>query len=393
MSSDTIENLGLTFDDVLLIPLRSHVSSRKDVDITSPLTKSISLNLPIISANSPWCTESQLAVVMAKLGGIGFIHRMCSVSQQILELRKVKSHDANKQEHPRMSLDKQGRLLVGAAIGVKGDYFERAQALVDNDVDLLVIDVAHGHADYTINCIKEIKNRFPDMPVIAGNVATADGVRDLVDAGADAVKIGIGPGGICTTREIAGAGVPQLTAILECAKEARRMNVPIIADGGIRSSGDITKAIGAGASCVMLGSMLAGTDESAAESIECNGKTFKTTTGFVSLGVELTLRRLNKGVISKHELKEYVPEGVESTFAYTGSAEGLLFKLAGGLRSGMSYSGSSSIREFHSKARFIRTTPAAKKENSAHVRDRAPQIQLDFLSKWENAGIIVDELH
>jgi len=396
MSSDTIHNLGLTFDDVLLIPLRTHVSSRKDVDITTPLTKSISLNLPIISANSPWCTESQLAIAMANLGGVGFIHRMCSLSQQTLELRKVKSYNVNKQEHPNRSLDKQGRLLVGAAVGVKGDYLERAQSLVDNDVDILVVDVAHGHADYTINCIKEFKNRFPDMPVIAGNVATADGVRDLrdlVDAGADTVKIGIGPGGICTTREIAGAGVPQLTAILECAKEARRMNVPIIADGGIRSSGDITKAIGAGASCVMLGSMLAGTDESAAEIIECNGKTFKTTKGFVSLGVELTLRRLNKGVIGKNELEEYVPEGVESTFEYTGSAEGLLLKLAGGLRSGMSYSGSSSIREFHSKARFIRTTPAAKKENSAHVRDRAPQIPLDFLSKWENAGIIVDEMH
>ncbi len=393
MSLDTINDLGLTFDDVLLVPLRTHSLSRKEIDITTPLTKSISLSMPIISANTPWCTESQLAIVMAKSGGIGFIHRMCSPSQQVIELKKVKNYNVSKRENPSMSLDKQGRLLVGAAVGVRGDHFERAKLLVDNEVDILVVDVAHGHADYTINCIKELKTRYPDIPIIAGNVATADGVRDLVEAGADSVKIGIGPGGICTTRDIAGAGVPQLTAIIECAKEARRMNVPIIADGGIKTSGDITKAIGAGASCVMLGSMLAGTDESAAETLECNGKIFKTTTGFVSLGVKLTLRRLNKESISKKEVKEYVPEGVESTFSCTGSAEELLIKLTGGLRSGMSYSGSSSISEFHSKARFIRTTPATKNENSAHAHDITPQMQLDFLSKWENAGIIVDEIH
>lgn len=370
--------LGLTFDDVLLVPRRTRAKSRKDIDVSTKLTKRIDLQIPIISANTPWCTGEAMAIAMAKLGGIGIIHRMTTAEIQADLVKKVKSTVIDLAVSPLASVDANNRTLVGAGIGTKNDYLERAKQLVDNGVDILVVDIAHGHADYALDVISKFKALYPHVDIIGGNVATAEGVSDLIEAGADAVKVGIGPGGVCTTRLVAGAGVPQLTAIIECATEARKQGIPIIADGGIRTSGDIAKAIAAGASTVMLGSMLAGTDESAAQLVEIDGRLYKISTGFPSLGVELTLKQIRNEEITEDEVKEYVPEGVDATFEYKGSLKDVLIPLVGGLRSGMSYSGSLSTPEFWEKARFIQVTAAGQAENKPHILTRNIQVHPDY---------------
>ncbi|PWB82722.1 MAG: guanosine monophosphate reductase [Methylocystaceae bacterium] len=372
------QNPALVFDDVLVVPRRTRAVSRKDVDISSVLTARRRLQIPIISANVPWCTESAMAIAMARAGGLGILHRMTTLDAQASEVRAVKSATVDLCSHPLSTVDEDVRYVVGAAIGAKCEDLERARHLVDAGADVLVVDIAHGHADYVIDIISTLKAKFPRLDVIGGNVATPEGVRDLADAGADAIKVGIGPGGICTTRAVAGAGMPQFTAVLECSAEAREKGVPVIADGGIRSSGDIVKALAAGASTVMLGSLLAGANESAALPIEHEGRFFKTTTGFVTFGVALTRKRLTGEPIRASELKEYVPEGVEATFAASGPVNELLKQLTGGIQSGISYAGCLSIREMWDKARFVQITAAGRDENKPHSLDRSPQLHPDF---------------
>jgi IMP dehydrogenase/GMP reductase len=369
---------GLAFDDVLLIPNRTRARSRSLVDLSTRLTPSIGLSIPIVSANTPWCTESQLAIALALQGGIGIIHRMTSARIQADEVRRAKNAAFDQAAHPVATCDERGRLRVGAAVGVKGDALGRAAMLIEAGADVVVVDVAHGHADYVVDAVAALKAAHPEIEIVAGNVATPEGVRDLVEAGACAIKVGIGPGSVCSTRVVTGAGVPQFTAVLECAAEARRHGVPVIADGGIRTSGDIVKALAAGASSVMLGKLLAGTDESAAIPIERDGRRYKITNGFVSLGVALTLQRIDAGKVTEADLKNYVPEGVEATFADAGPVSDVLRPILGGVRSGLSYSGSLTIAELWEKARFIRVTANGDREGRPHVQNDIPALHPDY---------------
>lgn len=369
---------GLSYDDVLLVPKRTRAKSRALVDVSSHLTRSIRLELPILSANVPFCTESPMAIQMARCGGVGFIHRMNTLEEEAREVRRTKAVVVSRDDFPLASVDANGRLLVGAGVGVTGDFEERAAAVVEAGVDLLVIDIAHGHADYALEAIELFKGRYPQVQIVAGNVATAEGTRDLIEAGADTVKVGIGPGGICTTRLVAGAGVPQLTAIVNCVAEARKTRTPIIADGGIRHPGDITKALAAGASTVMLGSGLAGTDESAAHLVEKDGQKYKITTGFVTLGVKLMLEQRRRGVVTEDELRSYVPEGVEATYDYAGPLEDVLLRFGGGLRSGMSYSGAMNVHELWEKAEFIQVLAGGRAENGPHATHGREPVHPDY---------------
>ncbi len=472
--------LGLTYDDVLLEPKRSSVRSRRQVDTSTFLTRHIRLAIPIVSANMDTVTESQMAIAMARMGGIGIIHRFMPIARQVAEVERVKRSegwvvdepytlapdqtiaearllaeryqvggfpvvDADRrllgiitrrdlafardedrvadwmtprhrlvvapvgtslaearqilEQHrleklplvdaedrlrglitlkdllrsrsfPHSTKDERGRLRVGAAIGVVGDYRERAAALVRAGVDVLVIDIAHGHADHALEAIERIKSDHPTVDVIAGNVATPAGVEDLVSAGADAVKVGIGPGSICITRQVAGVGVPQLTAIMECARAARRLGVPLIADGGIRYPGDVTKALAAGASTVMIGNLLAGTRESPGVTIIRNGRKYKIARGMASAEAAFDRRYREdpeRGWAAwEQELSEVVPEGIEAAVPYRGEAAEVVFQLVGGLRSGMSYCNARTIPELQANATFIRITPAGLRESGPH---------------------------
>jgi IMP dehydrogenase len=468
---------GLSYDDVLLIPKRSSVKSRKDVSTETRLTKKIKLNMPVVSANMDTVTESEMAITMAQLGGIGIIHRFNTTEEQVMHVQRVKRYrnaiidkpltikpnytlcqakdvmkdngvtgllvtnddnrligiltsrdirfkpseetlvselmtskeklvvgnvgisieDAkkklmdnrieklpiinedwtlaglvtskdiyNKTEYPNSSLDEKHRLIVGAAIGVKGDSIDRAEALVKAGVDVLVIDIAHGHSDLAINTLKEVKEKCPDVEVIAGNVATAEGTKDLIEAGADSIKIGVGPGSICTTRIVTGSGYPQMSAVMNCAKEADKHDVPIIADGGIKIPGDITKAIAAGASTVMLGNLLAGTEESPGMAFIKNGKRFKVIRGMASFGAKLGREAKEKSTKDSNDAFEFVAEGVEAVVPYRGSVKEVLAQLIGGFRSGMSYCGATKISELRGKADFVKITAAGARESNSH---------------------------
>lgn len=471
---------GLTFDDVLLVPKRTGVRSRKEVHTTTKLSRQIELSVPIISAPMDTVTEHSMAITIARAGGIGIIHRFMNVNQQVEEVLKVKrsesivieqpysltvnerlkdakqlmhrhgvsgllvldergylqgilttrdiqfERDQNKKvaeimtglkdlvtapadvtlqeaerilhshrleklplvdkdgklrglitsrdmlsldQFPDASKDAKGRLMVGAAIGVKAGYLERAKALNQAGSDVLVLDVAHAHSDITLDAIRDIKKSLPDAQLIAGNVATAEGTDDMIKAGADAVKVGIGSGSICITRIVTGAGVPQLTAIIECAKVADREGVPIIADGGIRNSGDITKAIAAGASTVMIGSLLAGTEESPGITVMREGRKFKLVRGMASVAAsyDRTTRESEEAEQdATADLLDYVPEGVEAFVAYKGNAADLINQLVGGVKSGMSYCGATQIPQFRGKGNFVRISQAGLKESYPH---------------------------
>lgn len=271
------------------------------------------------------------------------------------------------QEHPRATKDEKGHLRVGVAVGARTDDLERAEACINAGADVLVVDIAHGHSDLVIEMVQKLKEHFPRIPVIAGNVASAEGAVDLAQAGADAVKVGIGPGSICTTRIVTGFGVPQLTAIDDCARAARELHVPIIADGGIRTSGDLTKALAAGASTVMIGSMLAGTDESPGAQIVREGRRFKVVRGMASLTANVARKSIDRGErIQDDEWAEVVPEGVEAIVPYRGTVKDIIYQLVGGLRSGLSYAGATSIEDLWEKAEFIQITPAGQRESGAH---------------------------
>ena len=371
---------GYALDDVLLVPQRSAVRSRGDVDTGVTLAPGIRLGHPLVSANTQWCTGARLAEATAACGGLGFVHRMQTVDQQAAQVAAVKAatppDGGTGRTAPALGAD--GRLLVGAAVGVTGDYWKRAARLVECGADLLLVDVAHGHTDHTLEAVERLRGEFPDVVLVAGNVATASGTRDLANAGAHVVKVGIGPGGVCTTRLVAGSGVPQLTAVLDCAEEARRQGVTVIADGGIRQGGDVAKAVAAGATAVMAGSALAGSDESEALLVERDGRRHKASRGFATLGMATSLRLAEGASAVREEVEEYVPEGVEATFSCTGPVAGTVHELVGGLRSGMSYSGARTIEEFHGKAEFVEVSPTGQAENRPHVLGRAPERAPDY---------------
>jgi IMP dehydrogenase len=472
---------GLTFDDVLLIPKRSPIISRSQTNLKTKLSRNITLNIPLVSANMDTVTESGMAIALAREGGIGIIHRFMTIEDQVDEVLKVKrsesviieqpytikpdmsvqdvdnlmlqygvsgllveengrklagiitrrditfetnhkskisdlmsknvitakegitieqakevlhNHRIEKlpvvdssnrivglitskdilkmDQYPYASKDKKGRLLVGAAVGVKGDYLERTEALLDAGSDTIVVDIAHGHSENAINAVHMIKKAFPNCELIAGNVATREGTKDLIKAGVDAVKVGVGSGSICITRVITGSGVPQLTAIVDSVKVAKEHEVPVISDGGVRTSGDATKALAAGSSSVMIGSLFGGTDESPGKTIIKNGKKFKMYRGMASFYASLGRRYRERGpqvVDSSDDLNDYVPEGVEAMVPYKGSVVEIIRQLVGGLRSGLSYCGAKTIREMHNNAEFIKMTSAGYMESQPHDVD------------------------
>jgi IMP dehydrogenase len=467
---------GLTFDDVLLVPKRSPIVSRSQTDLRTKLSRKITLNIPIISANMDTVTESGMAIALAREGGIGIIHRFITIEDQVDEILKVKRSESvmieqpytikpdvtmaearkamaeygvsgllveeegklagiitrrditfeknNKrkvselmtkdvitakagttieqakeilhnqrieklpvvddkkrimglitskdilkmEQYPHASKDKKGRLLVGAAVGIKGDYLERTEALLEAGADVLVVDIAHGHSENAITTVHMIKKAFPDCELVAGNVATGDGARDLIKAGVDAVKVGVGSGSICITRVVTGSGVPQLTAVIDSVKVAKDYDIPVISDGGIRNSGDITKALAAGASSVMVGSLFGGTDESPGKTLVKNGKKFKMYRGMASFYASLGRKYREEGsqVVDSDDLNDYVPEGVEAMVPYKGSVVEIVRQLAAGLRSGLSYCGAKTIPEMQKNAEFIKMTSAGYIESQPH---------------------------
>ncbi len=347
--------LGLTYDDVLLLPDASDVVP-SEVDTKTQLTRNISLDVPLVSSAMDTVTESQMAIAMAKAGGIGIIHRNLSVEEQVTHAKLVKG----------------AGLLVGAAVGVGDDGYARAQALIDAGIDVVVVDTAHGHHRAVLDAIERIKNKYSDQEVIGGNVATRAGAQALINAGADAVKVGVGPGSICTTRVVAGVGVPQVTAIMEAAKACKKSDVPLIADGGLQYSGDIAKAIVSGADSVMLGSLLAGCDESPGELIEIDGKKYKAYRGMGSLGAMQSRgekksyskdRYMQDDVLAEDKL---VPEGIEGKVAYRGSVATVVHQLVGGLRSGMGYAGAATIDDLKRNGRLVQITFAGLQESHPH---------------------------
>ena len=396
MRDDKFGMRGLTFDDVLLIPAASDILPNQ-VELKTQLTRDITLNIPMISSGMDTVTESRMAIAMAREGGLGVIHKNMSIEEQAHEVDKVKRSehgvivdpiflspqnllsDAAEimekykisgvpiTEHGKLvgiiTKDGSGRLLVGAAVGVSQDLYDRLDALVSAKADVIIVDTAHGHSAGVLRTLKDIKQAYPHIPVIAGNVATAAGTEALIEAGADAVKVGIGPGSICTTRVIAGIGVPQITAVYESAQVGRRYGVPIIADGGIKYSGDIAKAIAAGANVVMMGNILAGTDESPGETVIYQGRSYKVYRGMGSLGA---MKLGSKDRYFQTEAKKLVPEGIEGRVPYKGMLADTIFQMVGGLRASMGYCGCHNIQEMIENTQFIQITAAGLKESHPH---------------------------
>ena len=471
MREDKFGKQGLTFDDVLLIPAHSDVLPR-DVDVRTHLTQNVTLNIPVMSAGMDTVTEAEMAIAMAREGGIGVIHKNMSIDEQAREVKLVKrsehgiivdpiylapdntlsdadelmnkyhisgvpitengklvgiitnrdmrfetdlsrpisnimtskglitapehttmeeakrilqAHRIEKlplvddnghlkglitirdiekmRKYPNSNKDSDGRLKVAAAIGVTSDVEDRVEALLDAKADVLVIDTAHGHSEGVLQTIRRLRKASPHLELIAGNVATYDATKALIEAGVSAVKVGIGPGSICTTRVIAGIGVPQITAIYDCAKAAEGTGIPIIADGGIQYSGDIAKALGAGASCVMLGNLLAGTEEAPGEMIIYQGKNYKSYRGMGSLGA---MQAGSKDRYFQQNAKKLVPEGIEGRIPYKGHVSDVLFQLIGGLRASMGYCGAKDIKAMNEDTQFIQITGAGLRESHPH---------------------------
>lgn len=369
---------GLTFDDVLLIPAESHVLPN-EVDLQTELAPNLKLKIPLISAGMDTVTEGAMAIAIALQGGLGVIHKNMSISAQAGEVANVKNVVVPS-NIAKAAVDDQNRLLVAAAIGVTSDTFERAEALLEKGADAIVIDTAHGHSAGVLRKIKEIRTHFPNVTLIAGNIATGDAARALFDAGVDVVKVGIGPGSICTTRVVAGVGVPQITAIYDAATAAQEYDKPIIADGGMQYSGDIVKALGAGGNAVMLGSMLSGTTEAPGEIFESEGQKFKTYRGMGSVGAMAQAhgssdRYFQGGV---NEANKLVPEGVEARVPYKGDVSDIVFQIIGGLRSGMGYVGAATIADLRENAQFVRITNAGLRESHPHdvqITKKAPNYE------------------
>lgn len=344
---------GLSYGDVLLVPKRSPVDSRSDVDLSTNLTPTIRLDTPLVSAAMDTVTEAALAVELSHVGGLGVLHRFLTPAEQAEHVEHVKT--ANEQ--------------VGAAVGINENYVERSAALVEAGVDALVVDVAHGHLDRTLNAVETLHEEFPGTDLIAGNVATPTGVEDLAAAGADCVKVGIGPGSHCTTRKVAGAGVPQLTAVDDCAAVAEELDVTICADGGIRMSGDAVKALMAGADTVMLGSLFAGAKEAPGAVVELDGDRYKR-----SRGMATTAAAKNR---EDKENNVRADEGVEALTPYKGPVADVVQEFCAGIQSGLSYCGGHTIPEAREKAEFIRVAPSAKEREGYHTDQEWEGVNVD----------------
>ncbi len=475
VSSRKIRGEGLTYDDVLLVPARSQIMPR-EVETTTHLTRSIRLNIPILSAAMDTVTESEMAIAIAREGGVGVLHKSMPIERQAAEVRRVKRSESGmildpitlaphhtvgdaremmarhsiggipvvsesnklagivtnrdlrferaadvplremmtadelitapmgttldeaeallqehkieklpvvdeegylkglitfkdiqkKRKYPNACKDEHGRLRVGAAVGVTEDVLERVAALVEVGVDFVAIDTAHGHSEGVLQTVERVKTRFEELDVVAGNVATEEGTRDLVAAGADCVKVGIGPGSICTTRVVAGVGMPQLTAVMECAKAARDQGVPVIADGGIKQTGDIPKALAAGASSVMIGGLFASVEESPGETVLYEGRKYKTYRGMGSVGAMAAGSKDRYFQDVEDEVSKLVPEGIEGRVPYSGTLGEVIYQMVGGLRAGMGYCGCADIEALKEKARFVRVTSSGLRENHPH---------------------------
>jgi IMP dehydrogenase len=358
--------MGLTFDDVLLIPQYSEILPG-DASVKSRFSRHISLNTPVVSAAMDTVTEDRMAIAMALEGGIGVIHRNQAPERQAEEVAAVKAA-AVPGDAALANVDSRGRLRVAAAVGVGADSVARAEALVRAGVDALVVDTAHGHTRNVIEALRRYRASYGDsIDLVAGNVATPEGTAALIEAGADGVKVGIGPGSICTTRIVAGVGVPQLTAIMMCAAAAHAHDVPIIGDGGIRYSGDIVKALAAGADSVMLGRLLAVAEESPGEAERVGGRVVKEYRAMGSLGA-MQAGSDRYPQIDRHKL---VPEGVEAIVAVAGPLSGIIYQLIGGTKAGMTYCGADSIADLRVKARFVQLTHSGQIESHPHDIDLA----------------------
>ena len=340
---------ALTFDDVLLLPKYSNILPA-NTNISLQLTKKISLKVPFLSSAMDTVTESKMAIAIAKEGGLGIIHRNLDIIKQSKEIKKVKNK----------------KLSVGAAIGTNTEDFERARSLVANGADLIVIDTAHGHSEKVLKTLTKVKKIIKNIPVCVGNIATGDAAKKLYNSGADIIKVGIGPGSICTTRMVAGIGVPQISAIMEIKKTLNKKNIKIISDGGIKFSGDIAKAIAAGADAIMMGSIFAGTNESPGKKFKSDGKIYKEYRGMGSIGA------MSSGSANRYFQKnfkdksKFVPEGVEGRVEYKGKVSKIIYQLQGGLRSSMGYIGARNLSEINKKAKFIKITKAGFYESMVH---------------------------
>lgn len=345
---DTIKE-ALTFDDVLLLPKYSNILPSK-TNIYLDLTKRISLKVPFLTSAMDTVTESKMAIAIAREGGLGIIHRNLSIKNQSNEVKKVKNKN----------------FLVGAAIGTNQEDLDRAKSLMLNGVDLIVIDTAHGHSEKVLKTLSKVKRIIKDLPVCVGNIATGNAAKKLYNSGADIIKVGIGPGSICTTRMVAGIGVPQISAIMSVKKALKNKKVKIISDGGIKFSGDIAKALAAGADAIMMGSIFAGTDESPGKKFKFKGKIYKQYRGMGSIGA------MSSGSANRYFQKnfkdksKFVPEGVEGRVEYKGKVSKIIYQLQGGLRSSMGYIGAKNLEEINKKAKFVKITKAGFYESMVH---------------------------
>jgi len=353
-----------TFDDVLLVPGYSDILPR-EVDLSSRITRKLWLKVPFISAAMDTVTEAEMARAMALMGGMGVIHKNLSIEGQAEQVERVKKAPVDRERYPLCSLDSFGRLMVGAAVGTGPGTVERIEAVVRAGIDVLAIDTAHGHSKRVIDLLSLVRELYPSLQIIAGNVVTSNGTRALIEAGADAVKVGIGPGSICTTRIVAGVGYPQLSAVMECSQVARERDIPIISDGGIRYSGDIVKALAAGASSVMMGNVFAGTKECPGKSTFVGGGEYKSYRGmgsFTAMAAGSSDRYFQDG----QPACKLVAEGVEGMVRAKGSVEDVFEQLAGGVRSGFGYCGAASVEFLQSKRKFVQITAAGMVESHPH---------------------------
>ena len=340
---------SLTFDDILMLPRYSNVLPA-ETNISLNLTKKIELKVPFLSSAMDTVTESNMAIAMANAGGIGIIHRNLNIKNQSKEVKKVKKK----------------KLLVGAAIGTNFEDFERARSLIGSGVDLIVIDTAHGHSEKVLKVLSRLKKINNKIPICVGNIATGEAAKRLYNCGADIIKVGIGPGSICTTRMVAGIGVPQISAIMDVKKVMKKNKIKIISDGGIKFSGDIAKALAAGADAIMMGSIFAGTDESPGKKFKIKGKTYKQYRGMGSIGA-MSSGSANRYFQKNHKDKsKFVPEGVEGRVEYKGSVSKIIYQLQGGLRSSMGYIGAKKLSEITKKAKFVKIIKAGFYESMVH---------------------------